>query len=72
MPGSQLKEKMFKCLGQGHKNKENRENTLSRYNISHATEHSTQIHYNFLKSEEISSHLVKGPKQPVPEPKEDV
>ena len=25
MPGSQLKEKMFKCLGQGHKNKENRE-----------------------------------------------
>ena len=24
-PGSQLKEKMFKCLGQGHKNKENRE-----------------------------------------------
>ena len=25
MPGSQLKEKMFKCLGQGHKNKENGE-----------------------------------------------
>ena len=25
MPGSQLKEKMFKCLGQGYKNKENRE-----------------------------------------------
>ena len=26
MPGSQLKEKMFKCfIGQGHKNKENRE-----------------------------------------------
>ena len=24
MPGSQLREKMFKCLGQGHKNKENR------------------------------------------------
>ena len=23
--GSQLKEKMVKCLGQGHKNKENRE-----------------------------------------------
>ena len=28
MPGSQLKEKMFKCLGQGHKNKENRENVI--------------------------------------------
>ena len=25
MPGSKLKEKMFKCLGQGYKNKENRE-----------------------------------------------
>ena len=25
LAGSQLKEKMFKCLGQGHKNKENRE-----------------------------------------------
>ena len=25
MPGSQLKEKVSKCLGQGHKNKENRE-----------------------------------------------
>ena len=24
MTGRQLKEKMFKCLGQGHKNKENR------------------------------------------------
>ena len=24
LKGSQLKEKMFKCLGQGHKNKENR------------------------------------------------
>ena len=31
MPGSQLKEKMFKCLGQGHKNKENRETHTKSY-----------------------------------------
>ena len=31
MSGSQLKEKMFKCLGQGHKNKENRETHTNSY-----------------------------------------
>ena len=29
MPGSQLKEKMFKCLGQGHKNKEKKGSTVA-------------------------------------------
>ena len=31
MSGSQLKEKMFKCLGQGHKNKEIRETHTNSY-----------------------------------------
>ena len=43
MPGSQWKEKMFKYLGQGHKNKENREtHTKSSVNYQYIKE--TKIH----------------------------
>ena len=42
MPGSQLKEKMFKCLGQGHKNKENREK-----------QHKELVNYEYIKETKI-------------------
>ena len=58
MPGSQLKEKMFKCLGQGHKNKENREtHTKSPVNYQYIKE--TKIHT--LQNSIIS--ILKLPRQ---------
>ena len=40
MPGSQLKEKMFKCLGQGHKKQRD-------------TETHTKVNYQYIKETKI-------------------
>ena len=47
MPGSQLKEKMFKCLGQGHKNKEKRE-----------THTNSQVNYQYI--ERLKIHTLQN------------
>ena len=50
MPGSQLKEKMFKCLGQGQKNKENRETHTNSYVNYQYIKRLKFIHYKTVLS----------------------